>query len=247
MGSDRCCWQRSPWRRRPPAADDAAPRWTVELLGTTLGDVTNRHVVMGGGTVGVGYRILGGTSILVDAGGYGFSEGRVDGGAVGITVGLRQHLFDWGRFGLDADVSGGILGADRRAAVQRHPLQRDDRVRAGRHLPPAGQLLPDRRRAVLPPVQRRPAGHARPQPERERHPGRVRGGVAVLRQTPSVRLAAVPKGRFSTVEERPFGTAAKRVARQGRSAAANSSASDTYAAANVGDGGLGSVTSIGWP
>ncbi len=95
------------------ARADDAPRWTVEALGTTLGDVTNRHVVMGGATVGVGYRVFGRTSLLIDGGGYGFSEGRIDGVAAGVTVGLRQHLLDFGRFGLDADVSGGILGADR--------------------------------------------------------------------------------------------------------------------------------------
>ena len=95
------------------AADDCDPRWTFEVLGTGLGDVTNRHVQMGGATVGFGYRFADDFAVTVDASGYGFSEGRVDGAATGITVGLRQHLFDWGRFGLDADVSGGILGANR--------------------------------------------------------------------------------------------------------------------------------------
>ena len=95
------------------AADDCDPRWTVESLATTLGDVTNRHVVMGGATIGLGYRVIDDTSVLVDVSGYGFSEGRTDGVAAGITVGLRQHLADVGRFGFDVDVSGGILGANR--------------------------------------------------------------------------------------------------------------------------------------
>ncbi len=94
-------------------ADDGGRPWTFETLATSLGDVTNRHVVMGGATVGVGYRVFGPVSVLLDASGYGFSEGRVDGVATGVTVGLRQHLFDLGRFGFDADVSGGILGANR--------------------------------------------------------------------------------------------------------------------------------------
>ena len=94
-------------------ADEGEQRWTLEVLGTVIGDVSNRHVVMGGTTVGVGYRVLGGVSVLVDASGYGFSEGRVDGVATGVTVGLRQHLVDVGRFGFDVDVSGGIIGANR--------------------------------------------------------------------------------------------------------------------------------------
>ena len=96
-----------------PAARADDPRWTFEVLGTTLGDVTNRHVVMGGATVGLGYQFIDHFSVMVDASGYGFSEGRVDGVATGMTVGLRQHLGDVGRLGFDVDVSGGILGANR--------------------------------------------------------------------------------------------------------------------------------------
>ncbi len=94
-------------------ADDCAPRWTFETLGTGVFDVSNRHTQMGGATVGFGYRLVGDFSVTVDASGYGFSEGRVDGVATGITVGLRQHLLDAGRFGFDVDVSGGIIGANR--------------------------------------------------------------------------------------------------------------------------------------
>ena len=90
-----------------------AGRWTFETLGTFIGSVDNRHVQMGGGTVGLGYCVLPRTAILIDGSGYGFSEGRIDGGAVGVTVGLRQHLLELKPFGLEFDVSGGIIGANR--------------------------------------------------------------------------------------------------------------------------------------
>jgi hypothetical protein len=88
-------------------------RWSFEVLGTGIGDVSNRHVQMGGATVGIGYRVFGDFTVLLDGSAYGFSEGRVDGVATGVTLGLRQHLLDWRRFSLDADVSGGIIGANR--------------------------------------------------------------------------------------------------------------------------------------
>jgi hypothetical protein len=98
---------------RARAADVTDPRWVFEVLGTGLGDVTNRHVQMGGATVGLGYRFYDNFSLLADVSGYGFSEGRIDGVATGITVGLRQHILDYGPWGLDADVSGGVFGANR--------------------------------------------------------------------------------------------------------------------------------------
>ena len=98
---------------RSAQADEVDRRWLFEVLGTGLGDVSNRHVQAGGATVGLGYWVLPRTAVMVDAGGYGFSEGRVDGVATGVTVGLRQHLLGLGQFGLDLDVSGGILGANR--------------------------------------------------------------------------------------------------------------------------------------
>jgi hypothetical protein len=86
-------------------------RWTVEVLGTALGDLSNRHVVMGGATVGGGYYLLNNLAIQMDFTGYGFNEGRVSGEAVGWTLGLRHHLLNIGTGTLFVDVSGGLIEA----------------------------------------------------------------------------------------------------------------------------------------
>jgi hypothetical protein len=86
-------------------------KWSVEFLGTTLGDVTNRHLVMGGATVGAGYYIFDNLAIQTDLTGYGFNEGRVSGEALGWTLGLRHHLLKIGSGTLFMDVSGGLIEA----------------------------------------------------------------------------------------------------------------------------------------
>jgi hypothetical protein len=91
-------------------ADDDE-RWSYEILGTALGDVTNRHVVMGGLTTGVGYYVLDNLAIQLDVSGYGFNEGRSSGAATGITLGLRHHIFDVGKSSVFLDVSGGEIWA----------------------------------------------------------------------------------------------------------------------------------------
>ncbi len=90
-------------------ADDH--RWTFEVLGTFLGDVTNRHVVMGGATTGIGYYVLDNLAVMLDVSGYGFNEGHESGEAAGVTLGLRHHLLNLGKSALFMDVSGGIIGA----------------------------------------------------------------------------------------------------------------------------------------
>jgi len=90
---------------------DVDHRWTFEVLGTGLGDVTNRHLVMGGTTVGVGYYVLNNLAIDMDFTGYGFNEGAVSGEAVGWTLGLRHHLLNFGSTSLFVDVSGGLIEA----------------------------------------------------------------------------------------------------------------------------------------
>jgi hypothetical protein len=90
-------------------ADDH--KWTVEFLGTTLGDVSNRHVVMGGATAGVGYYFFNNLAIQMDFTGYGFNEGRVSGEAIGWTLGLRHHLLKLGSASIFVDVSGGLIEA----------------------------------------------------------------------------------------------------------------------------------------
>jgi hypothetical protein len=87
-------------------------RWDVEVLGTGLADVTNRHVGIGGMTVGGGYYILKNLAIQVDVSAYGFSEGHTNGPAIGATIGLRHHIVNIGKAVLFADVSFGEIWAD---------------------------------------------------------------------------------------------------------------------------------------
>ena len=86
-------------------------RWTLEILSTALGDLSNRHLVMGGATVGAGYYIFDNLAIQSDLTGYGFNEGKVSGEAIGWTLGLRHHLLKLGRGTLFIDVSGGLIEA----------------------------------------------------------------------------------------------------------------------------------------
>lgn len=86
-------------------------RWNTELFATGLGDVTNRHVVMGGMTFGVGYYVLDNLAINLEATQYGFSEGRTDGAATALTLGLRNHLARFGNTSLFFDVAAGGIYA----------------------------------------------------------------------------------------------------------------------------------------
>ena len=93
-------------------------RWTSEVLGTAIGDVSNRHVVIGGATYGIGYYVLDNLAILTDVSGYGFNQGHDSGAAVNWTLGLRHHLLEIGKSSLFFDVSGGLLTAS--SAVPHH-------------------------------------------------------------------------------------------------------------------------------
>jgi hypothetical protein len=86
-------------------------RWDFEWSATGLADVTNRHVAMGGTTAGVGYYILDNLAITFDISGYEFSEGHSNGGAGGVTLGLRHHVLDIGPSSLYFTVSGGEMWA----------------------------------------------------------------------------------------------------------------------------------------
>ena len=91
-------------------ADDR--KWDVEVLSTVLGDVTNRHVVMGGATTGIGYYVFNNLAITCDLSAYGFNEGHDGGDAAGVTLGLRHHIFNVGRTSVFLDVSGGVILSD---------------------------------------------------------------------------------------------------------------------------------------
>jgi len=86
-------------------------RWDVEVLGTGLADVTNRHVAMGGMTVGAGYYVLKNLAIQMDFSAYGFGEGHTNGAAGGVTIGLRHHIVNIGKSLIFADVSFGEIWA----------------------------------------------------------------------------------------------------------------------------------------
>jgi hypothetical protein len=86
-------------------------RWSFELLGTGLGDVTNRHVQMGGLDTGVGLYVFDTVAIQMNLTGYGFSEGRSDGAAVGITLGIRHHILNINNNSIFLDVAGGEIEA----------------------------------------------------------------------------------------------------------------------------------------
>ena len=86
-------------------------RWTFELLGTGIADVSNRSVAMGGITAGVGYYFWDRVAITLDVSGYGFNEGHSNGAATGVTLGLRHHLLTIGKSSVFVDCSGGEIEA----------------------------------------------------------------------------------------------------------------------------------------
>jgi hypothetical protein len=92
-------------------------RWDVEVLGTGLADVTNRHVGMGGMTVGAGYYVLKNLAIQMDFSAYGFGEGHTQGAAGGVTIGLRHHIVNIGKALIFADVSFGEIWASNNLPV----------------------------------------------------------------------------------------------------------------------------------
>ena len=91
-------------------ADDR--KWDVEVLSTVIGDVTNRHVVMGGATTGIGYYVFNNLAVTLDLSSYGFNEGHDSGAAGGVTLGLRHHIFNVDKASVFLDVSGGVIMSD---------------------------------------------------------------------------------------------------------------------------------------
>ena len=89
----------------------ADQRWTIEALGTGVGDVTNRRVALYGLTGGVGYSFFTNMALMLDVTGYGFSEEHSNGAAVGVTLGLRHQMFSIGKTQVFIDVSGGEIEA----------------------------------------------------------------------------------------------------------------------------------------
>lgn len=98
-------------RRLVAFADER--RWTAELLGTALGDLSNRQVIMGGLSIGAGYYVFDNLAIMLDVSGYGFNQGDENGSAVGATLGLRHHLFKVKQASIFVDVSGGVIETSR--------------------------------------------------------------------------------------------------------------------------------------
>jgi len=89
----------------------ADQRWTIEMLGTGVGDVTNRRAALYGVTGGVGYSFFNNMALMLDVTGYGFSEGHSNGAAVGVTLGLRHQMFSIGKTRVFIDISGGEIEA----------------------------------------------------------------------------------------------------------------------------------------
>ncbi len=81
------------------------------MLGTALGDVSNRHVVLGGMTVGAGYYVFDNFAFNLDVTGYGFNEGHSSGAAAGVTLGIRHHIFTYKTTTMFVDLSGGEIEA----------------------------------------------------------------------------------------------------------------------------------------
>ena len=102
----------------PPSSFANANRWYAEFLVHGLADVTNRHVDMGGASFGIGYYVRPNLALNADVSGYRFDNGRDNGGAVGLTLGLRHHILKIGNASLFMDVAGGIIEAS--ANLPRH-------------------------------------------------------------------------------------------------------------------------------
>jgi hypothetical protein len=89
----------------------ADQRWTAELFGSGVADVTDRKVAMYGLTGGVGYSFFRNMTLMFDVSGYGFSEGHSNGAAVGVSLGLRHQIFSVRKTQFFLDISGGEIEA----------------------------------------------------------------------------------------------------------------------------------------
>ena len=143
-------------------------RWSVELLGTALGDVTNRHVVMGGLTTGVGFYVFDNVAIQMDLTAYGFSEGRSDGAAAGITLGIRHHIFHVADNSVFLDVAGGEIEASNNIPYGGTHLNNTIQFGLGVAHPIAENCFLIGGGAILPHLQRQQR-RGQPQPKRKRN------------------------------------------------------------------------------
>ncbi len=89
----------------------ADQRWTAEVLGTGVVDVSNRHVAMYGIDGGVGYYFFNNMALLLDVTGYGYNEGHSNGAAIGVALGLRHHMFTINTTQFFLEVAGGAIEA----------------------------------------------------------------------------------------------------------------------------------------
>jgi len=90
----------------------AASSSSFQSYGNFGADVTNRHVRLGGATVGLGHYFFDGVSLNLEGSGYYLDESGAHGAAGSVYGLLRQHLVRRQNYSLFADVGFGIIRAD---------------------------------------------------------------------------------------------------------------------------------------
>jgi hypothetical protein len=101
------------------SAPAAAPapldhRWSFEIDGVGMADVTNRHVQMGGARLGIGYYAAEQFAFRAELTSYGVSTSDGDAAAVQGSLGFRHHVYQIGPTSLFIDVDFGLFEAAHR-------------------------------------------------------------------------------------------------------------------------------------
>ncbi len=89
-------------------------RWRLEVLGTGMADVTNRHVAMGGARIAFDYYTDTNFCLRSEFTAYGVSTEAADAAAVQGSFGLRHDFYHFGNSSIFNDVGFGIFEAGRR-------------------------------------------------------------------------------------------------------------------------------------
>ena len=89
-------------------------RWSLEVIGTGMTDITNRHVQMGGARVAFDYYKYPDFCLRCELTADGVSTDRGDAAAGQESLGFRHHFYQFGDSSLFVDVGFGLFEAGKR-------------------------------------------------------------------------------------------------------------------------------------
>jgi hypothetical protein len=89
-------------------------RWSLEVLGAGMADITNRGVQMGGAAIATDYWVYPDFCLRCELTAWGVSSRDGDAGAGQGSLGFRHHFYKFGDSSLYIDVGFGVFEASRR-------------------------------------------------------------------------------------------------------------------------------------